>query len=391
MDTKPSVKWSPFHAGYFNDPYPHLADCRNYNPIQNVFENSYFFFRYEDVNAILKERDFKVHSLSDYLAEKESYIFKGVENACPFLSKATQMWPMYLNYDIHRKIRRAITKAFHALPLEALIQDSLSKTLLRFKDKSRYNLVDFCGDFIHHFITQAMDLNEDEYKRMKHFSNLLARSQDLYIPKQVYQEINAEILAMKSAFKDSLFKDAIQHETKDIGLNEEHIYSIMLISFMASFETSKDNLSLGLYEILRDKKRVEYVQQMDKSDLSILIEETFRYSNPLQYTVRINTKPMEMGGFVIPENSKLYLCIASANRDQDVFEDADDFVPDRSFNPHVAFGAGVHQCLGATIARQELEMCLQPMVDFLKDYNVGEAIWAKQVFMRTASEIMLEK
>lgn len=135
MDSRSNIKWNPFSSGYFENPYPHLEDCRKNNPVQKIFNDSYFFFKYEDINTYLKEKDFKVHSLSEYLGEKEAYIFKNTKDACPYLGNATQLWPMYLNDGIHRKIRRAITLAFHSLPLEDLMIESLESTLSIFKNQ----------------------------------------------------------------------------------------------------------------------------------------------------------------------------------------------------------------------------------------------------------------
>lgn len=392
MDTESNLKWDPFSRGYFSDPYPHLKEWRNNAPVQKIFPDSFIFFKYEDINAILKEKSFKVHSLSDYLGEKEAYIFKGMENACPYLSKGTELWPMYLNNKTHKIIRKAITKSFHALPLEDIIVEAIDETHLVFSNQMNFNLVDYCGKFIYFFVKKALSIDsEQDYNRIKHFSNLLARSQDLYTPKQLFKELNAELISQKNIFKDSLFKTILIEETNDLDINEDQLYSIMLISFMAAFETSKDNLSLGLLEILKNDELVEYTINADKTALKILIEEILRFTSPLQYTIRINTRPLSFGGVEIPVNSKLYLCLASANRDEKLFDEPDILKPDREFNPQLAFGAGTHICLGATIARKEMEVCLQKMICFIKRYDIHEVKWSKQIFMRTADTILVQK
>jgi cytochrome P450 len=392
MDSKSTIKWDPFSPGYFDNPYPHLKDCRLNNPIQKINDNSYFFFKYEDVHKYLNDKNFKVKALSEYLGEKEAYIFKNEVSACPFLSKGTELWPMYLNNDIHKKIRKAITKAFFSLPLDTTILESLEVTLLEYKNKDSFDLVDFCGTFIYHFIKNTLDIDSEDYQRIKSFSNLLARTQDIFIPKQVYQEINSEIIAHKNIFRDkSLFKKIILEETKDLNLNDEQLYSVMLISFMASFESSKDHLSIVLSEILNNHSLTDYILNSDKINLKQIIEETFRFTNTLQYTIRVNTEPLTIGNYHLPANSKLYLCLASANRDEEEFERADELIPERKHNPHLAFGLGYHVCAGAPIARKEMEICLQPMLHFLKDYEVGEVKWTKQIFMRTAKAIQVSR
>ncbi len=390
VETATVGKWNPYSRGYFKDPYPHLAECRENNPIQQCFEDSYFFFKYKHVHALLKQRDLDVISLSDYLSAKEDYIFQGDQNACPYLGKATQSWPMYLNGSTHREVRTAITRAFHAIPFAQIINDSLDKTFHQFESLKKFDLVEFCGTFIHHFITEALQMQDREPGRIRKFSNLLAVSQDLYVPKQTYRAINDAALESKSIFAPSQFKDVLLENLSEDLRGTESLYSILLLTFMASFETSKDNLSLALSEILKNGSSMDYIATATNDELKKAIEETFRYSSPLQYTVRTSIEPMEIDGHAFPSNSKLYLCIASANRDEDEFTDAAEFKVDRSHNPHVAFGLGPHQCLGATIARKEMDICLQPMVNFLKDYQVEETKFARQIFMRTAKSIMVE-
>lgn len=392
MDNESNLKWDPFSKGYFIDPYPHLKKCRDNAPVQEILPGSFLFFKYHDVNSILKEKNFKVHSLSDYLGEKEPYIFRGMEDACPYLRKGTELWPMYLNNDIHKRIRKAVTKSFHALPLEEIISEAIVETHLSFKDQLSFNLVDYCGMFIHYFIIKTLNIDrEQDYNNIKKFSNLLTRSQDLYTPKQVFKELNNQILSNKNLFKESVFKTTLLKETKDLDLNEDQLYSVMLVSFMAAFETSKDNLSLGLLEILKNNELVDFTINSDKTDLKFLIEEILRFTSPLQYTIRINTKPLSFGNIKIPIHSKLYLCLASANRDETVFNEPDSLIPNRQINPQLSFGIGAHICLGATIARKEMELSLQEMISFIKDYEIKEVKWSNQILMRTADSIIVQK
>ncbi len=160
----------------------------------------------------------------------------------------------------------------------------------------------------------------------------------------------------------------------------------MAISVMATFESSKDNLTMAICEILGNRDLIDATLACNPRELDILIEELFRFTSPLQFTVRINHEPLEYGEIKIQEGSKLYLCLASANRDPVEFSDPDKVVHDRVSNNHLAFGAGMHSCLGAQIARQEMRLCLIPMIIFLKNYSLGhpDSIkFSKQIFMRT--------
>ncbi|RYY58946.1 MAG: cytochrome P450, partial [Chitinophagaceae bacterium] len=124
------------------------------------------------------------------------------------------------------------------------------------------------------------------------------------------------------------------------------------------------------------------------------IEELFRFTAPLQYTIRVTGEPMMVGDQFIPENSKVFLCLASANRDPDVFKNPDELVLSRSPNNHLAFGAGNHVCAGTYIARQEMRHCLKPIIQFLRAYDTPDRSrvrYARQIMMRTIESVWLKK
>jgi cytochrome P450 len=394
MVDEPKIKWNPYSKGYFSDPYPHLKQCRDKNPIQEGLGNSIFLFKYDDIHEIIRSKDFIVSDLSAFFEEREDYIFKNT-TACPFLSKGTKMWPMYLNGEEHKKIKIAITKAFNSLDLNKILENAIEENNLEFQDKSEFDLVDYCSNYIFKVTDEVFNFdNFDSELKIKEFSNLLAKSQDLYVPKQVYNKINDAFLWGKDIFPPSAFKDVIIEKTKGLNLTEEEIYSIMMISFMASYETSKDSLTISLLEIIKNKALIENINKSTPKELNSIIEEIFRFASPLQYTVRINTKPYILNNQLIKENTKFFLCLASANRDETVFSDPEKIIPNRDDLSHLAFGGGEHFCLGSNIAKQELRVALKPMISLLENYSLKseeEIKWGKQIFMRTAIKIPLVK
>ncbi|WP_025741446.1 cytochrome P450 [Aquimarina pacifica] len=395
MDRKPQIIWNPFSKGYFENPYHHLEECREKRPIHKGIHNELVFFEYKDVSKLLRSNDFVVSELSEYLKKKEPYIFKNT-NTCPYLSKGTQKWTMYLNNEAHKSMRAIMGKSFKEFDLSTIIEESIIILNEKYKNQTEIDLVNYCAYFIFLVTERLFGIKDFEsFQHIKKYSNMLARSQDIFVPKQIYQEINSWFLWGKNIFQDSKYKENIRFFAEQLGLQytDEDIYSIMSISVMASFETSKDNLTMALFEIIKNKKLTDYVLNCNAKELNLLIEELFRFSSPLQYTVRVNKAPLEYNDILIPAQSKLYLCLASANRDPQAFEKPNEIIPDRNPNEHLAFGGGNHFCLGAQISRQEMRYCLKPMVTFLQKFSIkeGEQIkWAKQIFMRTAQSMPIK-
>lgn len=110
----------------------------------------------------------------------------------------------------------------------------------------------------------------------------------------------------------------------------------------------------------------------DRSKIPAAIEELLRYDAPVQYNVRRTERPVEVDGVTIPANSPVFLLGASANRDPAAWTDADtfDIDRDRTQAQNLAFGYGIHSCLGAALARLESTIAIGKMLDFMPRYEV---------------------
>jgi cytochrome P450 len=101
----------------------------------------------------------------------------------------------------------------------------------------------------------------------------------------------------------------------------------------------------------------------DRGLIPALVEETLRWDAPVQSVLRRTTAEVELAGARIPAGAIALLLLGSANRDERVFDDAERFRLDRDGARHLAFGAGPHYCLGATLARMEAEAALGALLD----------------------------
>ncbi len=389
------MTWNPYSPGYFENPYPHLAACREHIPIHKGVHGFWLFFRYADVSRILRSADFDVSVLSEYLGKKEPYVFKGSE-ACPYLANGTRKWPMYLNGEQHKQVRAAMGKALTKIELTSVFEQALEATHEEFEAKQNFDLVSYCARYIFQITKLLFGIKDTAtLESVKTYSNMLARSQDLFVPKQVYQEINSWLLWGQNLFDDSQYRASLESSftQASASFSADDVYSVMALSVMAAFETSKDNLSVALYEVLKSAELTQFILECSAADLDLFIEESFRYTSPLQYRVRVSRNELAIENTVIAAGERLYLCIASANRDPAVFTNPEAIDPTRRTNEHLAFGGGLHFCLGASIARQEMRYCLKPMVKFLNAYRISDenvVKWGKQIFMRTLDSAMLE-
>jgi cytochrome P450 len=110
----------------------------------------------------------------------------------------------------------------------------------------------------------------------------------------------------------------------------------------------------------------------DPSCIESFVEETLRFYAPFQMTIRRTTRDVEIAGTKISKGEIVLPLIASANRDESIFTDADQFIVEREPNPHLAFGFGIHNCLGAPLARLEAQIAVASLIERLDGISLVE-------------------
>ena len=129
----------------------------------------------------------------------------------------------------------------------------------------------------------------------------------------------------------------------------------------------------GIHALLSHPEQLARVTSGDVS-IDVALEELIRYDAPLQLFERTATRNVKVCGETIKAGQKIACLMGSANRDADAFDDADTFDVGRDPNPHVGFGMGLHFCLGAPLARLELQISLKTLLDRFPDLTLaGEA------------------
>ncbi len=142
---------------------------------------------------------------------------------------------------------------------------------------------------------------------------------------------------------------------------ELELLSYYLIVLTAGHETTRNAIAGGLLALMEHPGELRRLQA-DPDVTACAVDEIIRWTSPVNQFVRTATRKTRLRGRTIREGDALCLFYASANRDEDVFEDPFRFRVDRRPNPHLAFGIGEHFCLGATLARMEIRVLLEELV-----------------------------
>jgi cytochrome P450 family 142 subfamily A polypeptide 1 len=169
--------------------------------------------------------------------------------------------------------------------------------------------------------------------------------------------------------RDDLMSVLVHAEVDGDKLDKDEVVHESLLILIGGDETTRHVISGGLYQLLADRPQWERLRA-DRSGVPAAVEESLRWVTPIKNMARTATRDVELRGKQIREGDTLLLLYPSANRDEDQFPDPFRFDATRSPNEHVAFGFGPHFCLGAALARLELEVAFNTLLDRLPDVHL---------------------
>lgn len=188
-----------------------------------------------------------------------------------------------------------------------------------------------------------------------------------------YTEYANRVIADRTANpRDDLMSVLCHAEVDGDRLDHQAILDESLLILIGGDETTRHVISGGCYQLLRNRDQWDKLQA-DRSLLTSGIEEMLRWVTPIKNMNRTATRDAELGGEQIREGDNVLLLYPSGNRDEAVFDDPFRFDIERTPNDHVAFGFGTHFCLGNSLARLELKVMFEELLDRLPDLELVSA------------------
>lgn len=171
-------------------------------------------------------------------------------------------------------------------------------------------------------------------------------------------------------------------------LSDDQFEALFMLLFNAGAETTR-SLLCHLVQRLSFEPSLQDQLRLAPEGLPAIIEECARLDPSVLQLRRTTTRPAELGGQTLAAGAKVMVVIASANRDEAVFVDADSFDPRRSPNPHLSFGFGAHFCLGAHIARMQVRMVMQTLLRLSRRFECGPLRYERSTFVRPVISLPL--
>lgn len=356
------------------NPWAFYADLRGEAKVQRVQPvDMYVVARYADVVDVLERTDdFSSLEMAKLIGPMDAMAgLMGIDSAA--------MPPTIISSDnpTHNRLRLIMQGRFSPRAvgkIDESVRKLTSDLIDKMVEKEEFDMVrDFTIPLPVIVIAQMLGIEEERYTDFKRWSDALvaiAASQGT-----ARERYLADMLALVQYFiqmmelrrrqpSDDLISTLIEAE-KDVGrISPPEIIAFLVLLLVAGNETTT-NLIGGMVEALLDNPDQLEKLRADPSLVTNAVEEGLRYCSPVQGLFRNATHDTRIGTTEIPAGAPLMACYASANRDASVFADPDRFDVTRDARRHIAFGRGLHFCLGANLARREARIAIEQLLPVL--------------------------
>jgi cytochrome P450 len=338
------------------DPYPVLAGFRSACPVARSDElgGYYVLSRYDDVNGALRDHATFTSTIMTAPAIP-------VE-ARPPVPPLDQDPPSHSRY---RQLLLPFFTAARAASLEPIARATARDLAGRLGDRFEAYM-SYCFPVPTVVISEVLGVDAADYER---FAEWIALTVDgsgvdpeasLDASSEIREYLTTLLTRRRDDPRDDLLTFLLSAEVEGEALTDAERLGIAQLLLIAGIDTTANTLAHTLLHL------AEHPEQRDRLvgnavPMHSVVEEFLRIFSPVSL-VRGARRDTEVAGCPIPEGSPVFLSIPSANRDEQVFDAADEVVLDRPNNAHIAFGAGVHRCLGAHVARMELRVGLEELL-----------------------------
>jgi cytochrome P450 len=299
-------------------------------------------------------------------------------------------WFIFFDPPRHTKLRALIAKAFTprvVASLEPRIRELSRQLLGQTIERGEVGEVDLAAEFSvplpMRVIAELLGVPATDWPRYKRWSdvilklaNTFARDEETARTFEEYRAVKAEMQAWlpdliaqrRAAHADDLLTRLVEAEVGGERLTPQEVLGFVQLLLVGGQETTANLINNAVLCFIENPDQLARLRSAPDL-LPSAIEEVLRYRSPLVWMPRATRRDVEMHGQVIPAGKLVLPMIGSANRDPKQFRDAGRFDITREPNPHIAFGHGIHACLGAPLARLEARIALADFLERIPEFE----------------------
>ncbi len=383
-----------FRTEFLDDPRPVYHAMRERSPVlwsSLIPPGQWIVTRHSDAMAVLRDGRLGKQDYWDQMASDRGGLDSDV-------IRVLRTWMSQIDPPDHGRIRSLFTRTFVPSSIERLkprieaIVDGLLDDMERAWPADFMTAVAFPLPAI--VICEMLGVPPEDRDQFKRWSLDLTHVFDPFVGEETLQRSYEAIVAFRTylgkliaqrlvAPQADLLSELVQAHHAEGKLSDEELMANTIFMVWAGHETTMSLLGNGLLTLLRHPD--VYASLRDDSDASeAIVEECLRHEGPIRITSRIALEDLEVGGKAITAGQMVVVMGAAANCDPQIFDDPDRFVVSRRPNRHLGFGGGIHFCLGAPLARAEVQIAFRRIAERFPTLQLvpESATWATSLFLR---------
>ncbi|WP_405169817.1 cytochrome P450 [Paenibacillus sp. FSL H8-0280] len=393
-ESNESSKPAFFTKEFTHNPYPVYEKLRKEEPVFRVMfpqgEFGWMITRYEDAVQILKDPRFSKDMVRRYGADNQSIFSNNM---------------LFSDPPDHKRLRGLVQKAFTpklVADMRSHIQDIADELLDNLPSQEKMNLIDdFAFPLPIIVISEILGVPAQDRDQFRIWSNTVidastAESAELFEQhsREFIDYLTAWFAKVRQDPGTDLISQLVIAEESGQQLTEQELLGVVSLLIIAGHETTVNLIGNGILALLEHPEQRELLIKQPEL-IHNAIEEMLRYNGPLEFsTSRWALENIEFRGQRIAQGDLVIVALDSANRDEQQFKDADIFDITREKSSHLAFGKGIHLCLGAPLARLEGEIAVSTLLNRFPNIqlqaDVNELEWRPGMIVRGVKEIPVQ-
>ena len=374
-----SIDYRPEDPAILANPYPLFAQMRAEDPVHwSPRLKSWVLTRYDDIKRVCLEPErMSSDRLRPFFASIPSNEAKKIGDIMRFLS----LWMVFKDAPEHTRLRRLTSKVFHNKSMQAMRPqvDTITAWLLdEIGDKSEFDFVaDFAGPLPCLVIMAMLGVPKADLARLKRMSDEMAlfigssrTSSEKYDTAEAATHEMAEYfrhhIAQRRAHPgDDLLSELVHIEDNRDRLSEDELIATFILLLFAGHETTTNHLANGLLSLTQFPAEAAMLRA-NPAMAAAAVEELLRFEGPSGAQVRVVNQAHELRGKQLNEGDRVFVMLNAANRDPLAFSEPDRLDLGRDGVPHLAFGFGMHICLGFPLARLEGQVAFPALLQHFR-------------------------
>jgi len=379
ITSESTAKFNPFAPGLKEDPYTTYRLLRQHNPLHHTLD-MWIVTKYKDIIQVLNSDAVSVNYIPQY-------VIKQKVGDIPGLVELGKKAIVFTDPPDHGRLRRLAGQAFSNTNIQAYtdrIQKLIEELVAPMIGEKSFDFARIAHQIPLHTIAHLLGIPDEYINRIDEYihrvrsilePSLLTKmrirriEEDLQSCLGLFQKI---IDYRKTDLGEDLLSKLIQARVGEDRLSDSELGIACVMTFVAGHETSKGLLSNGILAFTKHPEQWQIFREGQATSKQV-IDEILRFDPPLQQTVRLAVSELQVGSQTIQKDERMLLCLASANRDEEQFFNPDAFDITRDAASQIAFGHGIHNCLGQMIARLEGKLLFTYLQEHVQHIELASA------------------